>query len=577
MKKAAATVTFGLLTVAVVASLVACRAFSSDQNAAKNTSPTARSVAARVDKLFAQWSSTDSPGCSLGVSRNGVTVYERGYGMANLELKVPITPLTAFHVASVSKQFAAMSILLLAQHGQLSLDDEIRKYIPELPDYGTRLTIRHLLTHTSGLREGFTLLGLAAPREDGVDPNDAVVNMLVRQGALNFAPGSDYQYNNGGYTMLGSIVKRVSGQSLRPFADANIFKPLGMAHTHFHDDPTMIVPNRASGYHRDAGALHLPLRQDPGGLMGNAGLFTTTRDLLRWEQNFADVRVGDPALVAAMQKPTVLRGGETSMYGFGLQIADHRGLRTIGHGGGDPGFRAYAVRYPDRGLAITALCNLFEIDPISLTRRVAEIFLTDAFPSADAGPATAPVTLSPEQQSRFVGLYREPSSETFGRIFVRDGRLMASGNAGEEGDVVELTPVSANKVIVAGTSIAAELVPAAAGRPKEIRVTGAGPKNVVSEEVTASFAPSSTDLRAFAGHYYSRELDVTYIVSAADPGLVMHVPGRSDITLRPLFPDAFHGGAVDVVEFVRDQRGVVAGFTVNTSSVQRLQFDRVNR
>jgi CubicO group peptidase (beta-lactamase class C family) len=252
VKSGATTVTLVFLAIAVVLSLVALRAVPSEQNAATNNSPTARSIAARVDKLFAQWSSTDSPGCSLGVSRNGVTVYERGYGMANLELKVPITPLTAFHVASVSKQFAAMSILLLAQHGQLSLDDEVRKYIPELPDYGTRLTIRHLLTHTSGLREGFTLLGLAAPREDGVDPNDAVVNMLVRQGALNFTPGSDYQYNNGGYTMLGSIVKRVSGQSLRPFADANIFKPLGMAHTHFHDDPTMIVPNRASGYHRDA-------------------------------------------------------------------------------------------------------------------------------------------------------------------------------------------------------------------------------------------------------------------------------------------------------------------------------------
>jgi CubicO group peptidase (beta-lactamase class C family) len=263
MKRAPTTVAVALLTIVVIASLVALRAFSNEQNAATNNPPTARPVAARVDKLFARWSSTDSPGCSLGVSRNGVTMYERGYGMANLELKVPITPLTVFHVASVSKQFAAMSILLLAQHGQLSLDDEVRKYIPELPDYGTRLTIRHLLTHTSGLREGFTLLGLAAPREDGVDPNDAVVNMLVRQGALNFTPGSDYQYNNGGYTMLGSIVKRVSGQSLRPFADANIFKPLGMAHTHFHDDPTMIVPNRASGYHRDAVRSTSPSGRNP--------------------------------------------------------------------------------------------------------------------------------------------------------------------------------------------------------------------------------------------------------------------------------------------------------------------------
>ncbi len=180
--------------------------------------------------------------------------------MANLELGVPITPASVFRVCSISKQFTAMSILLLAQRGQLSLDDEVRKYIPEWADQGRRLTIRHLLTHTSGLREAFTLLGLAAPREDGDNVNDAIVKMLARQRALNFAPGTEYQYNNDGYNLLASIVKRVSRQSLRAFADANIFKQLDMTHTHFHDDPTMIVPNRASGYHADAGAFHVTAR-----------------------------------------------------------------------------------------------------------------------------------------------------------------------------------------------------------------------------------------------------------------------------------------------------------------------------
>ena len=193
-----------------------------------------------------------SPGCGVGIGRNGRIVYEHGYGISNLELGVPIAPDSVLAVASVSKQFTAMSVMLLAQRGQLSLDDEVRKYVPKLPDYGTRLTIRHLLTHTSGLRDGLGLLGWAAPSDGRGDPNEAVLTMLTRQGGLNFTPGTEYQYNNGAYNLLGSLVKRVSGQSLRAFADANVFRPLGMTHTHFHDDPAMIIPNRASGYSRAA-------------------------------------------------------------------------------------------------------------------------------------------------------------------------------------------------------------------------------------------------------------------------------------------------------------------------------------
>ncbi len=311
------------------------------------TSSPAESVTVRVDALFAEWNRSDSPGCSLGVSRGGAVVYERGYGMANLELGVPNTPASVFHVASISKQFTAMSILLLAQRGQLSLDDEVRTYIPEWADHESHLTIRHLLSHTGGLRDGFALLGLAAPRNDGVDVNDALVRMLARQRTLNFTPGTEFQYSNSGYTLLADIVKRVSGRSLRAFADANIFRPLGMMHTHVHDDPAMIVPNRASGYTRDANGLHAAVHADLGHLVGTTGLFTTAGDLLRWEQNFADVRVGDPALVAVMQTPTIPAGWpDGSWYGFGLEIGRYRGLRTVGHGGGDPGSRGRAAVQP---------------------------------------------------------------------------------------------------------------------------------------------------------------------------------------------------------------------------------------
>ena len=257
--------------------------------AAACSRPQAESVSAKVDKLFAQWDRPGSPGCALGVSRNGVPVYEHGYGVANLELRIPITPSSVFGAASISKQFTAMSILLLAGRAQLSLDDEVSKFVPEWVDHEHYVTIRHLLTHTSGIREGFALLGWALPSDGSISTNEAMVPMLARQRGLNFTPGSEYQYNNGAYNLLGSIVKHVSGQSLRAFADANIFKPLGMTSTHYRDDPAMILPYRASGYSQELSGFGNV--SEAVGVVGNASVYTTIRDLLLWEQNFADVRV----------------------------------------------------------------------------------------------------------------------------------------------------------------------------------------------------------------------------------------------------------------------------------------------
>ena len=209
----------------------------------------ADSTRAAIDRVFQRWRSKDGPGCSVAASRDGKTIFEAGYGTAILEADVPITPASIFHVASISKQFTAMSILLLARDGKLSLDDDIRKYLPEVPDYGTRITIRHLLMHTSGLRDQWDLLALARGRfeENRITEAD-VLDIVSRQKALNFAPGTEYLYSNTGYTLAGTIVRRVSGKSLREFADERIFKPLGMAHTHFHDDYTMVVKGRTFAY-----------------------------------------------------------------------------------------------------------------------------------------------------------------------------------------------------------------------------------------------------------------------------------------------------------------------------------------
>ena len=250
-------------------------------------------VTTKVDKVFEQWDKPDSPGCALGVYRDGQIVYKRGYGMANLNDDVPITPATVFHVASMSKQFTAASILLLAQQGKLSLDDDVHKYIPELPDFGEPITLRHLLHHTSGLRDQWSLLDLAGWRySQDLITDDDVMSVLVRQKALNFKPGEKYMYSNTGFTLLAIIVKRVSGMSLREFTTKNIFQPLGMTHTHFRDDHEEIIKHDALGYEQDGKDKPFRMNLTNFDTAGATSLHTTVEDLQLWDENFYHPRVG---------------------------------------------------------------------------------------------------------------------------------------------------------------------------------------------------------------------------------------------------------------------------------------------
>ena len=538
--------------------------------------PHTESLTARVDQLFAEWNRTDSPSCSVGISRNGTVMYEHGYGMANLELGVPITPTSVLGAASISKQFTAMSILLLAERGQLSLDDEVRTYIPEWADREHRVTIRHLLNHTSGLREGFGLLGWAIPGDGSVDTNTAMVPMLARQRGRNFVPGTEFQYNNGGYNLLGSIVKRVSGQSLRAFADTKIFKPLGMTSTYFRDDAAMIIPNRAAGYSRDRDGLHQA--SEAVGVVGNAGLYTTARDLLRWDQNFAEVRVGTQAVVAAMQTPAVLIGGSTSPYGLGLWVGQYRGLRTVAHGGGDRGIAAYFVRYPDQRFAVAVLCNLDTINVIGLTQGVADIYLADMFAAPSPSRESAPpprVTVSVDALALTAGLYRNEANDGVLRISVRDGTLIGRNFYGEDTDF-ELIPVSPNRFLFPASTVSLQFVPETADGVSAWHVIDSEGRTLEVVQSTA-FVPSTEELRPLVGEYRSPELDVTYRVVTADFGLIIRPPGRADIPLQPVAKDTFAGPVVGTVKFLRDPGGAIAGFTLNRYSARGVRFDRLNR
>ena len=543
---------------------------------------TPRVADADIDALFAEWNRPDSAGCGVGVNLDGTMVFERGYGMANLEQKIPITPATLFDPASIAKPFTALSVMLLAEQGKLSLDDEVWKHVPEWVNRQDRVTIRYLLAHTAGLRDAFLLIELAPPPAPGVDINAHILRTLARQRGLSFVPSTEFSYNNGGYNVLGSIVARVSGQSFREFAAAHLLGPLGMTNSFFRGGQVAISTLHALGYRRDGGGFQLARESgvDTSAIVGNAGLFTTVSDLLRFAQNLGDARVGGRDRLDEMQTAPSLGENGTSPWGLGLEVGVDRGLKTVGHGGGDRGIAAYLIRYPAHDLNVAVLCNLDDLNARvgTLARQLAALFLPGPQQpqSHDVAPVGAGLTLTGAELAKYAGLYRDAATDTYGRVYVRDGKLWASMDAGEgPADSVELRPIDRNRFSVPGAPVVAEFVAPTGGRPRQIRVTGAGPRPFVSEQVVEGFAPTPAQLREYAGRYANSDLDVTYTLVARRSGLVIQMPGRGEIALAPVFPDAFYGSLVDLIQFSRGAGPRAVAFTINRTSVRNLRFERV--
>ena len=349
---------FGLLASALAATSVAAQ----------------RPASPSVDSIFAAYARPGSPGCAVGVVQNGRLVYERGYGSANLDYGIPLSPRSVFYLASLSKQFTAASVVLAARQGALALDDDVHRWIPELPDYGAPITIRELLHHTSGLRDFFTLLGLRGTPYQNAFARGELLALVARQKALNFPPGSDFLYSNSGYLVLAEIVRRATGTSLPAFAEEHIFRPLGMRNTHFHDDAGTVVPNRVIGYDRDSSGFridHYFNFQE----VGDGGLYSTVEDLAKWDAVFHGASFGGPGFVDQMLERGVLTNGDTIPYALGLQHGTYRGAHTVSHGGSLAGFRTILLRVPDERFSAIVLCNVSSANPGALAQRIVDVYL----------------------------------------------------------------------------------------------------------------------------------------------------------------------------------------------------------
>jgi CubicO group peptidase (beta-lactamase class C family) len=527
----------------------------------------------RVDGVFAAWDKPTTPGCALGIVRNGILDYAHGYGMANLELNVPITPETVFDIGSVSKQFTAMSIILLAQDGKLSLDDDIHKFIPELPAYGVPITVRTMLHHLSGLRSYTDLFDLASVPEIDETTDDDALTLIARQKTLNFPPGRQYLYSDTNYFLLALVVRRLSGETLREFARRRIFGPLGMTSTHFHDDHRMIVPKRATGYApRDGGGFEILMSNFEE--LGDGSVMTSVMDMVRWDRNFDHPLVGGITGIAQLQDLGIRSDGSKTPYAMGLILDHYRGIPRVQHTGEWVGYRSSFIRFPEEKLSIIALCNMVgRLDPLGLSEGVADIYL-NAMKSGTA-QATSPVPASPVPSSAelasYAGSYWNAETFTYLRFEASPGSL-AVEELGD--DPLQLRYLGHG--VFQGQNSATRYTFGRTSGEATVELQDDDSDPVVLKRVT-QYGTQRPDYSQYAGTYYNDELGSSWILAIRDGRIYRKQWMFPEQALEPVMDDVFAGDLSEgtyALRFSRDAAGQVTGFEVGTTMVRPVRFSR---
>jgi CubicO group peptidase (beta-lactamase class C family) len=524
----------------------------------------------RVDAVFSDYDSTVTPGCSLGVIQGGELVYARGYGMASLDHGVPLGPRSVFRIASTSKQFTAFAVQLLVDSGKVDLDADVRTYLPELPEYESPVTVRQLIHHTSGYRDYLTLGDMAGLRDDDYYTDAEVLDLLTRQRELNFAPNAEYLYSNSGYFLLGQIVLRASGKTLREFAAEQIFAPLGMRQTHFHDNFQEIVPQRAVGYRplEDGG---FEISQTTLEMIGDGGVFTTVEDLARWDANFYAPEVGTAATLERMHTPGVLNDGERLDYASGLAVSDYRGLTKVSHSGGFVGYRAQLIRFPDQRLSVICLCNRSDALPSRLAQEVADLYLEEELSqsqeeAAGEGAADEAVELTTTELEAFAGAYqREGELRVIHIELEEDGLVAAFAREARFG----IQPVAANRFVGETWGTAFEVV-----FEGERAVFYYGPDRDERPYRRVRLAePSAEAVASLAGDYHCDELMTTVRLRAEGSHLwLSHENEHRDKPEAPCVPtgaDVFESDGF-TLEVAREDSGGVEAVRLGAGRVRNI-------
>ena len=516
----------------------------------------------KVDQIFAAYDKPNSPGCALGVVRDGKFVYKKSYGMASLELGVPITSESVFYMGSISKQFTAASVVLAEEQGFLSLDDDVRKYVPELPAYGQPITLRQMLHHTSGFSDVLGTLLISGRNMGSLHPTAELLDLISRQKTPNFKPGEEYMYSNTNYFLLAEVVKRATKKPLSEFAAENIFRPLGMTHTHFHDDHTTVVAGRIPAYRPGQNGEFLVNWSIDYDMVGGGGLMSNVDDLLLWDQNFYENKLGRGTLLKEMQTQGVLNNGTQTNYGLGLFLSTYRGLPIVEHLGGLFGYWNNILRFPEKKFTVITLCNVSTAEPLRLTRKVADIYL-----EKDLQPPPAAVTAFDSDPTVFAGKYFDSGRHFLVSFTVANGNLVLQGEA--------LHRVEANRFEA----------PITCGIVMFSNANGVLRATVVYEGTTtftgtriSDFHPDNTALEAYSGMYKNAELGSTYKVSVKDGTLMLQMNWNPPIKLQPIVRDEFNVGEELTFVFRRDRAKHISAINVFSGwndVVRNVSFQKV--
>jgi len=533
------------------------------------------SIRAKIDKLFAEYDNKKSPGCAVGIVMGDTLIFARGYGMANLEYDIPITPETAFQVASVSKQFTAYCTLLLAKEGKLKLNDDVRKYLAWFPNMHAKITIRNLLNHTSGIRDQWQLMVISGTRLEDVITQEHIIKLLSEQRTLNFRPGEQYSYSNSGYTIMAEIIGTITHHSLRQYSDSAIFRPLGMNDTHFLDDYREIIENRSYSYGRiDSNNFVNSILNYAN--VGATNLFTNVRDMSRWIMNFYEPKVGDRRDIELLTRNSILNDSTVLNYGLGIGLEPYKGLRQFSHSGADAGYRTNISVFPDLRMGFIVFSNLADFDPVAKTHAIADLFLNDSAKEnqsslkepADSTQAILSDTLS---VMKFLGHY------------ISDEGIPLKLNLNDKKLYYQI--YDETKLLVKDSSNVYSIF----GSP-EIRFILNFQQNDTSIEILSAnsyfhltkYNKYNTQddkfLSLYTGSYYSPELDTKYNIVLRDHELWLTNSKYNRTKLALVNEDHLTNGFwwMNHLRIMRNNRGLITGFEVNCGRINHLQFLRMN-
>lgn len=536
--------------------------------------PKGKTPEEQIDQLFTLWNNPQSPGAAVAVAKDGKIIFEKGYGSAELEYNIPITPSTVFHVASVSKQFTAFAILLLEKEGKLSINDDIRKYVSEVPDFGMVITLNHLLHHTSGLRDQWELLAMAGWRLDDNISTGQILRLVSRQKELNFKPGDQMLYCNTGFTLLAEVVARVSGMSFADYTRTRIFEPLKMTHTFFYDDCEKLVKNRAYSFYTDStGYKKSNLNYSTAGA---TSLFTTAPDLCLWSMNFEKPVVGKE-IMDKMAERGVLNNGDTIEYAMGQGTGVYKGMKIFAHGGADAGYRTQLFRVPEERFSVNVLSNFANFNPGTMAVKIVDIYLKDkelseaakpAVPKTDSGTFTA----DPALLDSYCGQYELPPGLI--ATITREGNSLYAETP--HLPRTAMTAVSDSTFSVKAVQANVTFLKDENGKVSGMLVHMQG--QTITARRLPDFDPSAVNLTELTGDFYSPEVNTTYTFIAESGKLIARHFRTGDVILTPSKADVFSGNEwyFNQVEFIRGTNKAITGCKVGNGRVRNLKFVKVN-